>query len=256
MKKQVCTTAVSIAFGLALATATAWAEQSNIQVSAGVVYTSGTFGGTEEIEELYVPISASIDAGRLGFKLVVPYLRVTEPGVSGITTESGLGDVVASITVYDVYYSRDLGLALDLSGSAKFGTADEAKGLGTGEPDYSIYLDGYKFFENVTLLGSMGYRWRGETVDNLVDDVFIGSAGAVFLVSSETLLGLVYDYRESALLDADDIQELTGFISFELNDDWRAELSAFAGFTDSSPDWGGGVAVSTDLRRFRLRDGR
>ena len=258
MKHRAFTTAVSIAFGLVLAASASivWADQSDVRLSAGVTFSSGAFGGTDDIEDLYVPISASFDTGRVGFQLVVPYLRVSAPGEVATTTESGLGDVIGSVTLYNAYYSPDRRLALDISAAVKLGTADEAKGLGTGESDFSVYLDGYKYFDNVTLLSSVGYRWRGETADAPVDDVFLGSFGAAFSVSPEAMLGLIYDYRESALVDTDDIHELTGFVSFDLNDDWQAEVSAFAGLTDSSPDWGAGFSVSTDLRRIRARDDR
>ena len=77
--------------------------------------------------------------------------------------------------------------------------------------------------------------------------------GATFRTGSGTLFGATYDYRESALEDSDDIRELRGFASFPLSDTWVVECYAFTGLTDSSADWGGGIAVATQLRRFGFR---
>ena len=258
MKNRAYAAAASFAVVSALVaiTAPARAEETEITLSAGVGYMSGAYGGTEDIEDLYVPISARIDTGRLTFQIVVPYLRVSELVESGTNTESGLGDILGSVTVYDVLANAQGTLALDVTGTMKLGTADETRGLGTGETDFTVYLDGYRFYDTVTLLASVGYRLRGDSSDQPIEDVFLGSVGTVFRLSTETRLGLIFDYRESALLDADDIQELTAFLSLGLNDKWNVEFSAFTGFTDSSPDWGAAIGVTTNLLRLRVRDDR
>lgn len=258
MNQRAYAAAISVVVFLALATmmAPARAGQPDVTLSASVGYMSGPYGGTQDIEDLYVPVSARVDTGRLAFQLVVPYLRISTPVESGTNTESGLGDVLGSVTVYDVLANTEGTLALDVTGTVKLGTADETRGLGTGETDFTVYFDGYRFYDTVTLLASVGYRLRGEPSDLPIEDVFLGSVGAMFGTSSETRIGLIFDYRESALLDADDVQELTALLSMGLNDNWTVELSAFTGFTDSSPDWGATIGVTTNLRRLRIRDDR
>ena len=175
---------------------------------------------------------------------------VTDPGgepVSGsgpTVTESGLGDLIAGVTMYDVIDNRDLGIAMDVSGKVKFGTADEGKGLGTGENDYTVRADVYKFFEQFTLMGSAGYKVRGDPVDVDLENVFLASAGGVYSISDRARFGLVYDYRESAFIDGDAISEVSAFSSRRLNETWQIQLYAFTGFSDSSPDWGGGVLLT------------
>jgi hypothetical protein len=241
---------------LAAFPASTLAEQSEVMLSADVRYMTGTYGGTGDIEDLYLPISARIDTGRLAFQLVVPYLRTSMPVESGTSTESGLGDILASMTVYDVLATEDGTLVLDITGAVKLGTADESAGLGTGESDYTVYLDGYRFYDTITLLASVGYRWRGEPSGVALNDVFLGSIGTVFATTETTRLGLIFDYRGSAIPDDDDIQELTVLLSVRLNDKWNLELSAFTGFTDSSPDWGAAIGVTTNLRRLGSRSDR
>jgi len=256
---------VTVVFGLAAASpiTAAGTDATTVRLSTGVDFSSGKFGGTEAIEDMYVPVIAGINSGRFGMRITVPYLSVTGPsgtiigpdgqpipGEGEVTTESGLGDISLSLTVYDVFFDADAGLAVDLTGAVKFGTADRDRGLGTGENDFSVYLDGYKFFDRLTLLGSLGYRWRGSPSDVAFNNVALASAGGAYAVTGQTMLGLVVDYRQPALPDSDDIRELTGFASTQLGEDWQMQIYAFTGFTDSSPDWGAGLSFTTSLPRF------
>ena len=247
----------------------AGSAHAEVRLSSGVEYTSGSYGGAVDIKELYVPLTLRIDNGRFGASVTVPYLRVEAPadtiigedgqplpGSGEIETEGGLGDVTASLTLFDAFYSPDLAFALDLTGAVNFGTADVDKGLGTGEPDVTVYLDGYKWFDRFTLISSIGYRWRGEPEDVDFDDVLLASLGGAWETGDRSMLGIIFDYRQSALAGADDIQELTAFGSIGLNDHWNLDLYAFTGFTDSSPDWGGGFSIATDFSPRRLRDAR
>ena len=245
--------------GIALATmsGTAQAEDSftAISWSTGIEYSSGTYGGTEDIEDTYVPLTVRFMTERVGYELTVPYLSVTGPagttvldpadqpvaGSGPTITESGMGDVIAGATLYDVLYSDVLDMALDLTGKIKFGTADSTKGLGTGEHDFTLRADVYKFYELVTLMASTGYKFRGDPADIDLDNVLLASFGGALTLSDETRLGLVYDYRETALAVNDDVAELSAFLSHAWNDTWHIQLYAFSGFSDSSADWGAGI---------------
>jgi len=246
---------VTMALGLAVASP-AGAQELELGVSTGVHYTSGDFGGDAVIEETYIPIGVSATYGRMVFGIRAPYLSVNTTDATGTISESGMGDVTTSLTVLDVLYSPEQGLALDISGTVKFGTADSDKQLGTGENDVTIYFDGYKFFDDVTVLGTVGYRWRGEPVNTSLNNVIVGSLGAVFFTENNAMLGVTVNYRQSAIADADDVRELQAFAALPINDRWEVEIYGFTGFTDSSPDWGGGVSVAANLNRFALREPR
>ena len=136
------------------------------------------------------------------------------------------------------------------------GTADIDNGLGTGENDVSLYLDAYKWFDGFTLISSVGYRWRGEPEGVDFDDVLMASVGGAWEAGNASMLGVMFDYRQSSLADADDIQEVTAFVSFELSERRYFEIYAFSGFTDSSADWGGGVSFTTDFKPLNVRSDR
>ena len=261
LEMNVRTIGIAVAVGFVLtstsAIAAAGSDDPVFRLSTGVNYSSGDYGGTIDIDDVYVPITGSIDYGRFGFRLTLPYLSVSAPagtiitgpggqpvpGSGALTTESGLGDVVGSVTMYDVINNRDLGIVLDITGKIKFATADEAKGLGTGEHDYSVQADIYKFINDFTLLGTAGYKVRGEPTGVDLENVLFGSVGGIYQFTQTTRGGLIFDYRDSAFAGSDSIRELTGFVSRPINEDWRVQFYALTGFSDSSPDFGGGVLI-------------
>lgn len=239
---------------------------ADLRFSTGVEFSTGKYGGNDDIEDLYVPFTFRAGFERIGFRLTVPWLSVTAPedtiitdpgteplpGSGATVTESGLGDVVGAFTFYELYVSDQANFIVDATGKIKFGTADEAQGLGTGENDYTVQLDAYRFFERLSLQGSAGYRLRGNPPGADLNNVFLASVGGAYLASENALVGMYFDYRESSIGGADDIQELSGFASFRLGRAWRMELYAFTGLTDSSTDFGGGILFSTDLNQLRV----
>lgn len=260
IKAYICMALTSIT--LTSLSAVVWAnEASDLKLSVGVDYTSGDYGGDEDIKDIYIPVTAVYDTGSLGFRLTIPYLRVRAPsgtiitesggqtfvGTGPTTTESGLGDVIGGITLYDLVNSFELGIAMDVTAQVKFGTADENEGLGTGENDYSIRTDVYKYFDDFNLMGSVGYKVRDDPSGLDLEDAWFVSIGGVYEFKAKTRGGIVYDYRQSAFDSGDPVRELTGFVSFPLNDSWRIQVYGLTGFSDSSPDWGSGVILTLKM---------
>ena len=243
---------------LAAAAPPALAESGRLSVAAGAEYTTGKYGGEKSIEELYVPVTGYYDTRNFTFRLTVPFLQVKAPegtvsegpggeiivGEGPRTTESGLGDVLASLTVYNVFQSPGGDFAVDLTGKIKFGTADEDKGLGTGEADYSVALDAYRFFDRFTAIGSVGYTVRGDPDGVDLDNTLQVSVGGSYAVSGGTRLAVFYDWRQASLSDNDDPQEVSVMVSHRLGPAWILRGYALAGLSDSSPDAGLGVVVS------------
>lgn len=230
-------------------------------LSTGIEYTTGAYGGDADIEDFYLPISATLDYGNVAFRLTVPYLSVkapegTEiigpggepiPGTGDITTNSGLGDISGRVTFFDVLRSEQHRFTVDLSAAVKFGTADTDKGLGTGETDFSIQADFLKFLDRATLLGSIGYKFRGDPAAYDLEDTLLASAGVTYRMTPELRGGLIFDYREASRTNNDSIRELTGFISRRVSEDWRFMAYLLAGSGDSGPDWGAGFQLKRTL---------
>lgn len=250
-RTNICVAAAALVCCVSAASAWAQGDETRFVLSTGVERDTGTYGGTGDIEELYAPLIASISNDRIGFRVTVPYLSVTSPPdetSDASVTESGLGDITLSATLYNVIQSPQLGVVVDVLAGVKLGTADADKGLGTGENDFTARADVFKFFDEVTLLGSAGYRWRGDPEGVDIDNVVLASIGAAYFTESDDMLGLTFDFRESAYAGNDAIRELTAFYSHRFNDAFDLELYALTGFGDSSPDWGAGLRLSTDIR--------
>jgi len=237
------------------------AEDPLFTLGVGAEYTTGDYGGDESIDEFYVPVTATLELERVALRLTVPFLSVRAPELTTIsgpdgepivgtgprTTESGLGDVLASITVFDVLTGAGGDMALDLTGKVKFGTADEDKGLGTGEQDYSLQADAYRFFEHSTLMGTLGYSKRGDPAGYDLEDTLFASLGATLAVAEGVRLGAFYDFRQASVPGSDDLHEVSGSLSTRIGKHARAQVYVLAGFSDSSPDWGGGVSLSASF---------
>ena len=223
--------------------------------SAGIETSQGDFGGDVDIEDLYVPVKLTVEGRRVAMSVTVPYLHVrapvgttvtdpggtTVPGSGEVVTESGLGDVVAALTVYDVFYSPELALALDVTGKVKFGTADADKGLGTGETDFTVIADLVKVLDRAMLIGSVGYKFRGEPDDYALDDVMLASLGAIVeTVNDANRVGLFLDWRESSLAGEDAMTELSVTFSHRMKNERTLQFFVAAGFGDSAPDWAAG----------------
>lgn len=237
----------------------ALAQDSQLTFSLGAEYTTGTYGGNQDIKDIYVPFGISYKQSPLLIRATVPYLSVKAPsgtqlgpggeplpGSGQIETQSGLGDVLLSLTYLDLWTSDSGDLALDLTGKIKAGTADDAKGLGTGETDYSLQLDVYRFFDGFTLFGNLGYKFRGQPPGTTLDDVWFAGFGGSVRLNSRNRLGAAFDFRPSAFAGNDDIREISAYWSSQLREGLRLNTYVLAGFGDSSPDWGVG---------FRLRFG-
>ncbi len=239
---------------LAMASAPAAASAGTWRLSTGADYTNGDYGVDDDVSTLYAPVNIKYRSERVGLRLTVPYLEVSGPGtvldgggqlVPGPDrTDSGLGDVIAAATFYDLVAVPDHRFYVDLTAKAKFGTADEDKGLGTGETDYALQGEWYKDFERVGLFGTLGYKVYGDPPGSDLEDAAFASLGGDYRLATAARAGLIYDYRESAVAGGDALQELTLFVSFAAGNSMSLQPYVLGGLSDSSPDWGAGVMVS------------
>jgi hypothetical protein len=230
---------------------------AQVSIGAGAELTSGNYGGTESTETLYVPFILKYETGPWLLKATVPYLRISGPanvigaGADRITlpgaraqrrTESGLGDVMLSAFNTVMNERRDA-FGLDLGGKVKLPTADEQRGLGTGETDYAVQADVFKPFGNLTAFGSLGYRIYGDPPGLTLRNVPYYAIGASYRMAPEGTVGVAYDYRPRIITGGSEISEATLFWSRRLSRQWRQQLYGVAGFGNGSPDAGLGAIM-------------
>lgn len=229
---------------------------SEFRISGGAEFTSGSYGGTEDTDIFFVPVSASYETEKFRFKGTVSYLQIEGPGgvIGGdggvvigpgggaVTSESGMGDTILAAT-YNLYPDANDAPFLELTGKVKLPTADSDKGLGTGEMDYSVQVDVFQAFGNVTPFGTVGYKLRGDPEGFDLNDSFFASAGAAVKMSETFSIGGVYDYRDAATDFADNVSEVSPFATFKVTDSAVVQVYGVFGLSDGSPDTGGGVQL-------------
>lgn len=231
------------------------AAEPGFSFTTGLDYSTGKYGAATSTDILYIPFTGKYEADKYSFKLTVPYLQITGPGnvvrdvgqiragASTRTTQSGLGDIVAAGT-YNMYDGRTNGTLVDMTAKIKFGTADDAKGLGTGKNDYALQADLYKTLGANTVFGTLGYKVMGSPAGVTLSNVFYASLGAGHKYNQETSAGLILDLREKASATGFAQRELTAYVSRKLGKTWKAQAYAVKGFTNGSPDWGTGAMLT------------
>lgn len=222
---------------------------SSWTVGTGADYSRGDYGFTTDTEVLSVPLTLGYESGAWRFHASLPWLTVRGPaaitGAGGAArptaaSESGLGDLTAGGT----YAFGEVGpVNLAFTGRLKFPTADEAKGLGTGETDFYGQLDFYRTFTTVTPFASIGYRVLGDSAVYQLQDGLYASAGAHFRVSPETVWTLAGNWGRRIIAGGDPTADVLLALNHNFDAQWRFTVYALKGFTDASPDFGSGLAL-------------
>lgn len=242
----------------------AGAAQGYFGFSTGAEFTTGEYGGEGAIDDWYIPFTFDYIKDSLILSLTIPHVRYSVPadevvlaepkgGFVLVTTEdreeeAGLGDVTAEINYYDAFdILASRGYAIDLAGEIKFGTADPDRGLGTGKNDYSVEASLFKPVAAYDLLGTVGYRFRGEPRDLELRDTWYGTLDAAYRLSNRFTVGVAYDYRQSPFFRHDPGSELTLYFNDAPTRDRSGTVYLIHGLTDSSPEWGIGLTLSFDF---------
>jgi hypothetical protein len=253
MKRNPLFAALIIMSGLGYSFTVSAEPTTNFTLTTGLDYSSGDYGDDSDTDITSIPIIAKYELERWSFKLTIPYISIKGPGdvIPSIgqvsqtpsrqrTRESGWGDTVASAT-YTAYQGN--GLMVDLTGKIKFDTADEDRGLGTGENDYAVQADVYKSFGKFTAIAGAGYRVYGNPDFGPLDNVFYGSVGGSYRFNATTSAGAIYDYRPKVTSTGSEVSELVSFVSHKLTAQWKTQVYVVTGFSDGSPDYGGGALL-------------
>ncbi len=229
--------------------------QGNVTLKTGYDYTTGKYGTNTHTEITAIPFIGTYETDNWTLKASIPYVRITGSdnvvaGVgavrktsSTVRTDSGMGDLTTSAT-YSFMVDPKSQFGIDVTAKVKFGTADSDKGLGTGENDYWILIDPYTKIGNVTWFGGIGYGMLGSSETLKLKDVVSANAGLSYKLDQQASVGAMLDYR-SRSTDIGFVQrELTAFYSRKLGGGYKLQAYATKGFSDGSPDWGGGVNVA------------
>jgi hypothetical protein len=226
-----------------------------IKLGSGFDYSRGRYGFTQVTEVFSVPLNLSYDQDRWTFRASIPYITIkgpasviagevpmAAPGRPLTKYQNGLGDPVFSATFHAHPVAGEWNV--DLTERAKLGTADTAKGLGTGENDYYTQIDFYRTYGSFTPFGTVGYRVLGSNAMFPLKDGLYASLGGSYRVGSGTIVGGAFDWRSKIIESAQDGTDGLVFVSTDLNARWNLLGYALVGFNSASPDVGFGGSAT------------
>ena len=236
-------------------------DEGTWKVVAGVDFSTGDYGDPEDTEILYLPLDVSYTQGLWRAKVTVPWLQMKGPGTvigagdggvvggdgSGeVMTESGLGDVWASLTYGAEIFPAEW-FYVDVVGKVKFPTADDDKGLGTGEFDGTLQLDFFKPMGRFSPMATVAYKMKGDPDDIELKNVFYLSFGGDCRVNENANFGATLDFQQAATDSSDDALEVFSYLGYRVSTQCLLNFYGYAGLTDGSPDVGGGFQVKMTL---------
>ncbi len=217
-------------------------------------YSSGDYGLAADTEVYVALVNLAYETASWRFQAGVPYLHVEGPatvvgGGAGVGTrppgssETGLGDVTLSGT-YKFGPLTDAAIDTDFTAQVKLPTADEDKGLGTGETDVYLQFDVRKTYGRFTPFATLGYRFLGTNATYPLEDGLFASLGVATPVTDTTTVGASVSWREKIVAGGDDSIDAIAFAQQTLTTQWSALGYVLVGFTDAAPDFGVGAGVS------------
>ncbi len=258
---------LAIAAGIAALSSAAAEARSRFQVSSGFNYSSGDYGEAMETEVISVPLSARLRTGDWTFRAWIPYLEITGPADVVViadegrigggeapssgegagphqSTERGFGDLSLSATRA---FNRIGGTRFyaDVIARVRLPTGDEDKGLGVGALDGALSTEiGYDL-RGAGIYALAGRRFNGDPDDGPVRrDVWQAGIGGWKRLNRSTSIGAFADWREASTTRGEDPAEIGAYGAYRINDNLRVSLTAYAGLSDASPDYGVGIGVT------------
>jgi hypothetical protein len=251
--------------GAALTAAPAAAQKATTEFSTGIDYQTGKYGTGERIDILSAPATVRHRNGRVSLVATIPYHRVEGPsnavgggGLLGLpiivdptrpstrTVREGIGDARVG-AAYTIPRESLGGVALSLSGQVKIPTASRAKGLGTGEADYSVGAEVSTRIGRVVPFGAIGYTMPGDPKDYRLRNSVSARAGAVLGLSGRTEAQVSYDYARSVSALVPDEQQITTGLNSAISKRVSIGLQGSAGLSDGSPDVAAGLRIGLKL---------
>lgn len=240
---------------IALPACAAPAAAQDWKFSSSAVFETGKYGGSTRMDSLYIPLTLKRYFRNTDLSLTAPYLRQSSTGqvtrVGGRparaaagsgspagTAEAGPGDLLLR-GAYLVKRDGPGSFDFHLGGVLKLPTADEEKGLGTGELDQGA---GFEFGKELnprwTLLAEGYYTIVGDPDGLDYNNQLALSVG--FYRPLEKGLGLTVMYEtSSALTDGNaDPRVLSAALAKSAPGGLEYSCGLALGLSDGSPDYG------------------
>ena len=238
-------------------------EVEQFKFSTGFDYSSGKYDDDKRTTILYVPYRVGYQRGNYTGQIAVSWLSIDGPGTvvgggeggvvlpgqEGDTSrESGVGDTWLSLAYEIDRFPYELGY-LEVTGKLKIPTADEDKGLGTGEVDYKLQFDYMYSIDRLTPLVTAAYTIKGDPDEGNLDNVFYFSAGADWRQNSTVNVGATLDYQQASVSGVEDPLDFFSYLSYKYSPVITLTPYLYIGLSKGSPDMGGGIQLTYKPKR-------
>lgn len=233
--------AILVLTGYSLLPSTAFAAdgRSYLDLSAG--YMSGDFGTATSSRLFSISPTIGYVALRHDFSVTVPYLSLTNKTNGVNSTESGLGDIIVRAGAV-LFPENAAGFSANGSVAVKLPTANDTRGLGTGETDYGAFASMQQRLQTFKLSVTAGYLRTGDPSGLDYHDGFSYGFGLSRRLERTTVYGS-YDNRRAIVSGFDNPQEVgAGFFRI-LSTDYALKGHLFVGLNNGGPDGGGNIGV-------------
>jgi outer membrane putative beta-barrel porin/alpha-amylase len=244
---------------IAAATAPDGRAESGVRTDLRVLpaYFSGTYGTGIDTSIVYVPLILAVSSARQDFRLTIPYLSIntSEPVIyldgevigpvpGGTTSESGLGDIFAQEEFFFVQGgARRPWVSAILR--VKFPTADETKGLGSGQLDYGGGLGIIQPLGPAwSLIGALQYVVRGDPAGVDFRNTAWITFGTQWRPSKVNSWNAFYDRRQSVIPGNSDLADLSLGYDRLLSPGISFRSTVYIGLSDTTEDFGLSAGLS------------
>ena len=165
-------------------------------------------------------------------------------GSSGTVSSdvAGLGDIILRMGVIALK-ERTVLPQVRPNLAVKCPTADTSLGLGTGEFDFSAGLELTKWIEDLHLTSEGVFTYQGRAPGFDLKNFFSYTAGVGYQVTDYFEPMLVVKGATPPSSYSSDLLEVRLRTVWMLNSRTSLDLYASKGFTDNSPDYGGGITI-------------
>ena len=199
-------------------------------------YKTGAFGTPTTSSLYYFSPTIGYVAPGYDVGVTVPLLSLTNKTGGQSRTESGVGDIILRGGLVFIPEGSG-GFSLNGTLALKLPTADETRGLGTGETDYGAFLGLHQRIGNFKLSLTGGYIKVGDPPAINYNDIYLYGVG-ISRVFGATNIAVSLDGRRSMVPGAQNPQEVSVGFFHVLNVDYAIRGSAFKGLNNGGPDFG------------------
>lgn len=223
--------------------------------SSSLNYDTGKYGTPDRTNSVYIPFTLKRYFHEGDLSVTVPYLRQSSAGqvtwVGGkpmrvdkapraptASSESGLGDIMLRGT-YELMREGPGAFDLGLAGRIKLPTADEDKGLGTGELDGGAGLEFAKELNaGWTLLADAYYTVIGDPAGVDFNNQLALDLGFYRTLKENLGLTVLYETQSAISDGGTDPRSLSGTLSYGASAGLQFSGGLTLGLSDGSPDAG------------------